>query len=84
MKVLAALAVVVLIVASSASAREPTAAEKAACKPDALRLCSFVQLAEALAVCIHTPRCAPIHKCFKEHRREIGPACDRVLKRHRY
>ena len=51
-----------------------------ACTPDALRLCTAEQLATA-AACGKSARCPPIHKCFAEHRREIGAACDALLKK---
>jgi hypothetical protein len=63
--------------ALTSAAAAQTAAEKAACRPDALRLCSTDELARAF----FGDRTG-IYQCFKTHRREMSKPCDRVLKRH--
>jgi hypothetical protein len=73
------------LAATPTLARGPTPLEKAICKPEALRLCSLEQLLKAAVLCGDgSKRCPPIYRCFREHRREIGPACDMVLKKHRH
>lgn len=57
-----------------------TATEIKACKPDALRLCSGgAVLAAMLGDRQYVFACLT-----REHRRELSPACDRVLKRRGY
>lgn len=61
------------------SAAAQTGQEKAACRPDAFRLCSFADLLRA-----GMGDREGIFQCFKQHRRELSPPCDRVLKSHGY
>lgn len=77
---IAALAVTVFALCASAlPCAAQTAAERAACKPDAQRLCSAgTMLAAALGDRQY------IYACFAAHRRELSKACDRVLKSHGY
>jgi hypothetical protein len=56
---------------------QPTAAEKSICTSDALSLCSAEQLAAAAIGDRHS-----IYECFRQHRREIGAECDRVLRKY--
>lgn len=56
-----------------------TAKEKAACRPDVFRLCA----AGAIAAAALGDR-QGIYECFKQHRRELSRACDRVLRNHGY
>ena len=69
----------VFLCALASAALAQTAAEIAACKPDAFRLCTSSQLASAVF-----GNRTGIYQCFKTHRREISKPCDRVLKRHRH
>jgi len=66
------------IVAFSA-AHAQTASERAACRPDVFRLCTVAQIAHAAL-----GDRSGIYACFKAHRRELSPSCNRVLKRHGY
>lgn len=56
-----------------------TPAERIACEPEILRLCKLGQL---LSYAAGNPQ--GIWNCLREHRREVRPACDAVLKRHGY
>lgn len=70
-------AVVSLAVITAAGAQ--TAAERAACRPDVFRLCTAGQIALAAL-----GDRQGIYECFRQHRRELSRACDRVLRKHGY
>jgi hypothetical protein len=72
-------AVVLIMLAAGADAAAQTASERQACKPDVFRLCSAADIAAAAI-----GDRAGIYACFREHRRDLSPACDRVLKAHGY
>ena len=65
--------------AAAADAAAQTSSESQACKPDVFRLCSAAEIAAA-AFGDRTG----IYACFRAHRSELSPACDRVLKNHGY
>jgi hypothetical protein len=77
--VLAFVLAVTFAVAAAAEARAQTASERQACKPDVFRLCAAGEIAAAAL----GDRTA-IYACFRAHRRDLSPACDRVLKNHGY
>jgi hypothetical protein len=60
-------------------AEAQTAQERAACRGDVFRLCTAAQIALAT---VGDRR--GIYACFKQHRREVSRACDRVLKSRGY
>ncbi len=66
-------------VAAVVEARAQSASERAACKPDVFRLCAAGQIAAAAL-----GDRSGIYACFRAHRRDLSPACDRVLKNHGY
>lgn len=68
-----------IMVAATADAAAPTSSERQACKPDVFRLCSAAEIAAAAL-----GDRAGIYACFRAHRHELSPACDRVLKNHGY
>jgi len=68
---------IVGIMLCAAAAEAQTSAERAACRPDVFRLCS----AEQIALAAMGDR-SGIYACFREHRRDLSRACDRVLKAH--
>lgn len=61
------------------AAMAQTVQERAACRGDVFRLCTAAQIALATVGDRHG-----IYACFKQHRRELSKACDRVLKSHGY
>jgi hypothetical protein len=71
--------VLAVMFAAAAEARAQTASERAACKPDVFRLCAARQIAAAAL----GDRIG-IYACFRAHRHDLSPACDRVLKNHGY
>lgn len=73
------LAFVVVATFAAVEARAQTASERAACKPDVFRLCAVRQIAAAAL-----GDRAGIYACFRAHRHDLSPACDRVLKNHGY
>lgn len=56
-----------------------TAQERAACRGDVFHLCTAAQIGLAAV-----GNRQGIYACFREHRRELSTACDRVLKNHGY
>jgi hypothetical protein len=70
---------IAIIAFAPRSAEALTAADRAACKPDVFRLCS----AGAIAAATFGDR-QGIYDCFKQHRHELSPACDRVLRKSGY
>jgi len=71
--------ILAVVLAATAAAGAQTASERQACKPDVFRLCS----AGVIAAAALGDR-AGIYACFRAHRSEVSPACDRVLKHHGY
>ena len=71
--------VIAVTLAAAADAAAQTSSERQACKPDVFRLCSAGEIAAA-ALGDRTG----IYVCFRAHRSEVSPACDRVLKNHGY
>jgi hypothetical protein len=67
------------MLAATAEAAAQTSSERQACKPDVFRLCSAGEIAAAAL-----GDRAGIYACFRAHRRDLSPACDRVLKNHGY
>lgn len=78
-RVLAFVFAVVWTVAAATEVRAQTASEHAACKPDVFRLCAAKEIAAAAL-----GERAGIYACFRVHRHDLSPACDRVLKNHGY
>lgn len=78
MKRVLAIALAVMV-AATADAAAQTSSERQACKPDVFRLCSAAEIAAAAL-----GDRAGIYACFRAHRHELSPACDRVLKNHGY
>jgi hypothetical protein len=70
---------ITFIAAAAAESRAQTANERAACKPDVFRLCAAREIAAAAL-----GDRAGIYACFRAHRQDLSPACDRVLKNHGY
>lgn len=70
---------VTFITGAAAESRAQTASERAACKPDVFRLCAAREIAAAAL-----GDRAGIYACFRAHRYDLSPACDRVLKNHGY
>ena len=68
-----------VVLAAAADAVAQTSSERQACKPDVFRLCSAGEIAAAAL-----GDRAGIYACFRAHRAELSPACDRVLKEHGY
>lgn len=68
-----------VMVAATADAAAQSSSERQACKPDVFRLCSAAEVAAAAL-----GDRAGIYACFRAHRHELSPACDRVLKNHGY
>lgn len=79
MKRMFAFVVAVMFAAAATEGRAQTASERAACKPDAFRLCAASEIAAAAL-----GGRAGIYACFRAHRHDLSPACDRVLKNHGY
>ena len=71
--------VIAVTLAAAADAAAQTSSERQACKPDVFRLCSASEIAAAAL-----GDRAGIYACFRAHRGEVSPACDRVLKDHGY
>jgi len=71
--------VIAATLATAADAVAQTSSERQACKPDVFRLCSAGEIAAAAL-----GDRAGIYACFRAHRSEVSPACDRVLKNHGY
>jgi len=67
------------MLATAADAVAQTSSDRQACKPDVFRLCSAGEIAAAAL-----GDRAGIYACFRAHRSEVSPACDRVLKNHGY
>lgn len=65
--------------ATAVDADAQTSNERAACKPDVFRLCSASEIAAAAL-----GDRSGIYACFRAHRSDVSPACDRVLKDHGY
>jgi len=68
-----------VVLAAATDAVAQTSSERQACKPDVFRLCSAGEIAAAAL-----GDRAGIYACFRAHRSEVSPACDRVLKNHGY
>ena len=70
-----------LLAATGASAQEyrGTADQQQACMGDVFRLCSAAEIAAAAL-----GDRSGIYACFRAHRPDLSPACDRVLKSHGY
>jgi hypothetical protein len=69
----------VTFAAATAEAHAQTSSERAACKPDVFRLCAAREIAAAAL-----GDRSGIYACFRAHRSDLSPACDRVLKSHGY
>lgn len=78
-RVLVFVLVVTCTSAIAAETRAQTTSERAACKPDVFRLCAAKEIAAAAL-----GDRVGIYACFRAHRRDLSPACDRVLKNHGY
>jgi len=65
--------------AAIADAAAQTSNERQACKPDVFRLCSAAEIAAAAL-----GDRSGVYACFRAHRNDVSPACDRVLKSHGY
>ena len=78
MKRILAIAFAMTLAAATAAAAQ-TSSERQACKPDAFRLCTAAEIAAAAL-----GDRSGIYACFRAHRSDVSPACDRVLKSHGY
>jgi hypothetical protein len=78
-RILAIVLAITFAAGAAADAAAQTASERRACKPDVFRLCSAAEIAAAAL-----GDRAGIYVCFRTHRREVSPACDRVLTNHGY
>lgn len=78
-RILAIVLAVTVAAGAAADAVAQTSSERRACKPDVFRLCSAAEIAAAAL-----GDRAGIYVCFRAHRREVSPACDRVLTNHGY
>lgn len=63
-------AVAIALSGEPAVAKEPTAAQKAACRPDAFRLCS-----EYIGLMPDYPK---IRRCLKDNFKALSPPCKKV------
>jgi hypothetical protein len=64
---------------ASEACRPGTPQERAACKPDVMRLCGVKAIALAVI-----GDCGAVYVCLRIHRGAVSLACDRVLKSHGY
>ena len=79
MKRILAFVLAVMFAAAASETLAQTASDRAACKPDVFRLCAPREIAAAAL-----GDRASIYACFRAHRYDLSPACDRVLKNHGY